>query len=72
MPVRVNKEQLARLDKPIPIRKVEWVRVEEDVTREDLKQHITKFEKIDKLEVPRALYPWILEHCIECGSVNPY
>jgi len=71
-PLRVDKEQLARLDKPIPISKVEWVRVEEDVTREDLMQHIKRFEKINKLEVPRALYPWILEYCKECGSVNPY
>jgi hypothetical protein len=68
----LNREQLAQFDRSVTLHKIEKLRLEEDVEREDVRKHIRGFEKISALEVPERLYPWILTLCHKCGSVVAY
>ncbi len=68
----LNQEQLAQFEEPVTFRKIDHLRLEEDVTKQDVMKHIYRFEKIDQLDVPGSLYPWILTYCHKCDSVIPY
>ncbi len=68
----LNRDQLAQFDDPVTFRKIGELRLEDDVTKEDVRRHVRKFEKVVQLHIPETLYPWIYIYCYKCESVTPH